>query len=521
MSSTPESTNSPAAATESMAATLQSFVRRMATYLQAEKCVFLLHDADSGELVAQSPALAISDEALAGMHAGVDAGISGEVFRSAHPIICHDCAADPRCQADAIAGLHARDCLTVPMVVERRNESQQVVERTTIGVIHVLNKRYGLKFSEEDIRLLTVLGRNAVAVLSSVRSFTTTATESQQLEYTLQSMSYGLLVISRSERIQLMNAAVGQILGLDPAQATKRPYTEVIVQEEIRDLLAHALKQGGDVVKEFTLAERIYQVQTALVRDERGATTGLLCVFNDVTELRNVERMKSDFVSTVSHELRTPLTAIKGFVHTLLDDPDGAFYDQPTRMEFYGIIDSECERLIRLINDLLNVSRIERGLPLHLNYDTVEVAPLLEKCVNFQRAYTEKHRLEVVAPADLPAIVADKDKLDQIITNLVSNAIKYSPDGGAITVSVVDAGDVLRFAVTDSGMGIPPDHLDKVFLRFHRVHSGDSQRVGGTGLGLYLVKNLVELHGGAIAIESTLGTGSTFSFTIPKQPPQA
>ncbi len=295
----------------------------------------------------------------------------------------------------------------------------------------------------------------------------------------------------------------------------------MVENDELRDFLAQALAQGGDLAHELTIDERIYQMQTAAVRDYQGQVTGLMCVMHDVTDLRNLERMKSDFVSTVSHELRTPLTAIKGFIRTLLDDPAGEYFDQDTRMEFYGIIDAECDRLTRLISDLLNVSRIERGQPLQLQYTEVDVAASVERAVSFQRSYADRHTLEVEMPDALPTIIADRDKLDQILTNLLGNAVKYSPAGGVITTRVCRDGDKLLFAVTDQGIGIPHDQLEKIFDRFHRVHSGDSQRVGGTGIGLFLVKNLVEAHHGVIWVESTLGKGSTFYFTLPLAPQSA
>ncbi|MHB9130533.1 MAG: ATP-binding protein [Armatimonadota bacterium] len=511
----------PVTTTEELSQTLQAFVRRVAMILQAEKCVIMLYERDSNELVAQQPALKLTDEEIAGFRVHMEAGITGEVYRDAQPVICHDCATDPRAQQEHLEGLGVRDSLSVPMIIERRNENQQVVERKPIGVIHVFNKRYGLQFAEEDIRLLTVLGRNAAAVISSARAFLAIASEKKQLEYTLASMNSGLLSISRSARIQLANSLAADLLQLDANHGIGSLYHEAIANEEIKEYLAVALEQREELAQEFQVGERFYRGQTAKIRDEKGTILGLLCVFNDITELRNVERMKSDFVSTVSHELRTPLTAIKGFIRTLLDDPTGEFYDQSTRMEFYGIIDSECDRLVRLISDLLNVSRIERGLPLHLNFDTVDAAALVEKCVSFQRSYTHNHELVVDIAANLPTIMADKDKLDQVLTNLISNAIKYSPEGGSVTIRVVDEGDKLCFSVTDQGMGIPPEHLEKVFQRFHRVHSGDSQRVGGTGIGLYLAKNLVDAHNGVIWVDSTIGKGSTFSFTIPKEQPKA
>lgn len=510
----------PVTTAEELTLTLQTFVRRVAMILQAEKSVIMLYDAEENILAAQSPALKLTDDQIAAFRVSADTGISGEVFREGHPIICHDCQDDPRTIKDMVGLLRVRDALTVPMVIERRNENQQVVDRTIIGVIHVFNKRYGLKFTDEDIRLLTALGRSAAAIISSARAFQAIAAEKKQLEYTLQSMNAGLLVLSRNERIQLLNNSAATVLGLDTQACIGQPYQDAIQNGEIREFIAASVSEESETAKEFVFGEHIYEVETAKVRDERQNIIGLLCVFNDVTELKNVERMKSDFVSTVSHELRTPLTAIKGFIRTLIDDPTGEFYDQDTRMEFYMIIDSECERLVRLISDLLNVSRIESGRQLQLNYDTMDISALAEKCLSFQRSYTEKHSLEIDIPQPVGEIVADKDKVDQIITNLLSNAIKYSPEGGVVTTRVVDEGDKVCISITDKGIGIPPDHIDKVFQRFHRVHSGDSQRVGGTGIGLFLVKSLVEAHGGAIWVESTLGKGSTFSFTLPKKPPK-
>ena len=512
----------PVTTAEELAQTLQTFVRRVAMILQAEKCVIMLFDPDTGELVAQSPALKMTDEEVAAFRVKIDQGISGEVFREGRPIICHNCSEDERTIQTMVNLTGARDSLTVPMLIERRNENQQVVERNIIGVIHVFNKRYGLTFTDEDIRLLTVLGRNAASVISSARAFQALTAEKKQLEYTLQSMTAGLLVLTRNQRISLLNAASAKILGIDPTYSIGKLFQDVINNEEIREFLAVSLEEEGETAREFVVEEHYFQAETAKVRDDKQNIMGLLCVLNDVTELRNVERLKSDFVSTVSHELRTPLTAIKGFIRTLLDDPTGEFYDQEIRMEFYGIIDSECDRLVRLISDLLNVSRLERGLPLHLNYATVNIAALVEKCISFQRSYSDKHQLVTDIPESLPQIEVDKDKLDQIITNLISNAIKYSPNGGTITTRVRDEGDKLRFSVSDQGLGIPTEHMDKVFQRFHRVHSGDSQRVSGTGIGLFLVKNLVQAHGGAIWVESEMGKGSTFFFTLPKhQPPEA
>ena len=509
----------PVTSAEELAQTLQTFVRRVAMILQAEKCAIMLYEPERNELVVQTPALKLTDAEIAACHIDVHRGISGEVYRDGKPIICLQCAEDPRAQGDIFAAINVRDALSVPMLIEHRNEHQQVTDRTIIGVLHVFNKRYGLQFTEEDVRLLAVLGRNAASVISSARAFQAITAEKKQLEYTLHSMTAGLLVLSRNQRINLVNAALTKLLGLDAEACIGMNYREAISNQEVREFLADSVTETGETAKEFIIGDQFLMAETAKVRDEKNTVIGLLCIFNDVTELRNVERMKSDFVSTVSHELRTPLTPIKGFIRTLLDDTDG-MYDQETRMEFYGIIDSECDRLVRLINDLLNVSRIESGRPLQLNHDSMSLTTLIEKCMSFQRGSTEKHELVLEVPHNLPPIIADKDKVDQIITNLLSNAIKYSPLGGTITTRVIDEGEKLCVSVTDHGMGIPAEQIDKVFDRFYRVNGGDAQKVGGTGIGLFLVKNLVEAHGGIVWVDSTVGKGTTFSFTLPKHPPE-
>jgi two-component system phosphate regulon sensor histidine kinase PhoR len=216
--------------------------------------------------------------------------------------------------------------------------------------------------------------------------------------------------------------------------------------------------------------------------------------------------------------LRTPLTSIKGFISTLLADTEG-YYDQATQHEFYQIIDTECDRLTRLISDLLNVSRIEAGRALDLNPKDVDLKTLIDKVVTVQKSYTDKHTFALEVDEDLPTILADEDKCDQILTNLINNAIKYSPNGGQITVSAHLKGDDVLLAISDQGMGMPKEHLPKIFDRFHRVDNRDTRKVGGTGIGLYLVKHLVEAHEGQIHVESEVGKGSSFIFNLPLKPP--
>jgi len=499
--------------------TLGAFVKRVGVIIQSEKCVILLYDRETGELVAQWPTLGLNRDQTRTFRLRATQGLTGEIFREGRPIICHDTVADPRTVKELVALLKIRNMLGVPLVIERRDAQQQVVERTVIGVISVFNKRGGASFNEEDVRLMTLLARNAAALISNAQYVIRMAAEKEQLESALQSMLAGVLVVGRDERVQLINAAARQMLGVPAENGIGRPAGEVVDAAVVLDLLRESLENKEEMSREIAIGGeggRVYQVQTALLRgDDRSDPTGVVATFSDITEIRNIERMKTEFVSSVSHELRTPLTSIKGFVRTLLDDTQG-YYDRDTQREFYQIIDAECDRLVRLISDLLNVARIESGRALELDLRTVDLAVLVAKVVTSQKSYTTKHKFYTNIPESCRFVVADEDKIDQILTNLISNAIKYSPDGGQVSVTAVDKDAYIAISVADEGIGIPAEHLPRLFARFHRVDSADTRRASGTGIGLYLVKHLVEAHGGSVSVESEVRKGSTFTFTVPK-----
>jgi PAS domain S-box-containing protein len=511
----------PITTTSELQATLRLFVKKVAMILQADKCVIMLYDKESGQLQAQSPAFGLADEEVRTFRIAASQGISGEAFREGQPIICDDLLGDVRTLKENVALLKVRNSLTVPLAIELKDENQEVVERQTIGVLHVFNKRGGGTFDDEDIRLLTVLARSAASVISNAQVFIAVTSAKQQLESTFQSMLSGVVVVGTSGQILLMNSAAKRIFGVPQDDGTGQNLISVVNNEKVQSLISASLEDAQEKAEEvslFTPGERIFQVQTALLRGENTAVAGVVATFNDITELRGVERMKTEFVASVSHELRTPLTSIKGFIRTLLDDTDG-YYDRVTQVEFYQIIDQECDRLVRLINDLLNVSRIEAGRALELNLKPVELGQLIAKVVTSQESYTTRHQIEADVSADLPTVIADEDKIDQVLTNLINNAIKYSPDGGVVLVSARSTGNEVEVGVRDHGLGIPREHLDKIFGRFHRVEGGDTRRAGGTGIGLYLVKHLVEAHGGRIWVDSEVGKGSTFTFTIPLSRP--
>ncbi len=512
----------PAPITE-LEETLRRLVTRIAAILQAEKCVFMLYNKDDDVLSAAKPALGFTDEEIKKFKIPATQGLSGQVYKQNKSIILYDAASDERAMKDIAAMLNIHNGASVPLIAEKRDEENRVIDRTTIGVLHVFNKRYGNIFIEEDLNLLERLAKNASAIIQNAKIFREVVEEKEELEQIIESVYSGLLMVNNQGKIMQMNTTARKMLSVDTTDVVGKQYYDIIENSAIKDIIVRSITDHEEVTEEVDMMlyneeERTYQTQTALVKDNDGEAIGTVAIFNDITEIRNIERMKTAFVSTVSHELRTPLTSIKGFISTLLADTEG-YYDADTQREFYQIIDTECDRLTRLISDLLNVSRIEAGRALDLNLREVTLPPLIDKVMSVQKSYTNIHTLITDVEDDLPIITADEDKVDQILTNLVSNAIKYSPNGGNVTLTCKKKDDGVIFSVADQGMGISEEHLPKVFERFHRVDNRDTRKVGGTGIGLYLVKHLVEAHGGTIWVESVVGKGSSFIFTLPPKPP--
>ncbi len=524
--------------------TLKRLVDRITKILQAEKCVFLLHDPARGTLYATEPALGFRPDQLRLLERRVSVdGFSSDVFRTSTPVILYDAEHDPRAQADGLTALGVQNAVSVPLILEKRDEDNRVLERSTVGVLHVFNKRRGERFNEEDVRLLQHMALQGAAIIARAQLYREVVQEKQELIHTIDSLYAGLLMVGIHGRIVQINPSARAILGIDPLMPLVGLTVEQAVPDErVRALLARALAQPTqEVADEITLAhgdtgpdapadatERIFQIQCAPVRDDFDLPAGVVAIFNDITEIRGVERMKTAFISTVSHELRTPLTSIKGFVSTLLADNDG-FYDDATRREFYTIIDTECDRLTRLIKDLLDVSRIEQGRSMQMYWQDVDVIGLTDKVLAAQRAYTKDHMLTRDFPDDFPFVEADPDKLDQVLTNLVNNAIKYSPRGGTVQVSGRVLSDShpqggvspqkVALRVSDEGMGISREHLSKLFDRFYRVDNRDNREIGGTGIGLALVKALTEAHHGTVTVESEPGKGTAFTVILPTRQP--
>jgi two-component system phosphate regulon sensor histidine kinase PhoR len=347
-----------------------------------------------------------------------------------------------------------------------------------------------------------------------------TLTEERNLSSAiLGSMVEGVAVVNGSERLVFANQGFVDILELDVPPKSGSALVEIVRQTEmieaVRQVLAGEPRVEAEIVT-GTLRQHFFAATVAAVR--AGETSGAVVVLHDITELRKLERVRRDFVANVSHEFKTPLTAIQGFSETLLA---GAIDDSQNRGRFLGIILEHSRRLARLTDDLLKLSQMDADR-LELEIRRVSVAELVESCLETtqHRAAEKDIRVYVSQPRELPDIAGDRRRLSEILQNLLDNATQYTLPGGRITLSAQTRDTDVIFTVSDTGIGIPKADQSRIFERFYRVDAARSREAGGTGLGLAIAKHLVEVHGGRIWVDSEIGQGSQFHFSVPVFDPE-
>ncbi len=341
-------------------------------------------------------------------------------------------------------------------------------------------------------------------------------TSKSRLEAVLLSMFEGVMVLDSQQRMILMNKSLQKALLIEEVPIGRNPL-EVIRNIEINRLIEQTVSSAGEVIsREVSLhmpEEKIFLVHGTAILDQ-GKTEGAVFVFHDFTELRRLEKIRKDFVANVSHELRTPVASIKGYAETLLD---GAIKDKKNAEDFLKIILSDADRLASLINDLLELSRIESG-KMQLSIKDCPVKPVCDQVFNLvkKQAEIKSLSLSLELPEKLSPVRADQEKFAQVLLNLIDNAIKYTLPGGSIRLSAEETKEEVKITVADTGIGIPQEDLSRIFERFYRVDKARSRELGGTGLGLSIVKHIVQAHGGSISVESELEKGSSFSLFLPK-----
>jgi PAS domain S-box-containing protein len=380
---------------------------------------------------------------------------------------------------------------------------------------------------EAETRLLAAYADQLAMALDNTALFEEAENKKTQLEQVFSSTSDGFLVVDLGGRIVGFNRQAGELLGIAPDEVVGRSFNEFVDllgasvawdEGQGQALLAmiesgRPAAGGGDL--ELRASEpRTLGWRAAPMRDLLGATVGVTITLNDVTRQREIDRMKTEFVSTVSHELRTPLTSIKGSLHLLLSDP--ALQLDATQRQLVDISVKNTDRLIRLITNILDISKIEAG-HIQLDLSMHHVEEFISTAVDGIVAFAESRGIDIAVdvPPDLPQARVDVDRMVQVVTNLLSNAIKFSPPGSTVTVSVSRKARQLELRVTDRGRGIAAEDMGKLFKKFQQLDGSNVRSVGGTGLGLAICRGIVEEHGGTIGVESQLGQGATFTVSLP------
>lgn len=342
--------------------------------------------------------------------------------------------------------------------------------------------------------------------------------QAEQLSTVIDNTESGLVLIDEKGYVHLVNRKFISMFGKTPKDYIGYLYYDVLDNEKIHQTVQETFLYEKNVKESITQnkeTEKNYlEIVGAPIFNEKNILKGAVLVLYDITELKNLELMRKDFVANVSHELKTPITSIKGFAETLLD---GAMDEEKSKGKFLEIIYQESNRLQLLIEDLLTLSRLERD-GFHLVKSTVDIPMLLDEIVPMMRHQAEKHHIYFKVKMDEGLTVqADSEKLKQVIINLLNNAISYTPLNGEISLIVEETNDFVRMQVKDTGIGIDMETLPRIFERFYRVDKARSRNTGGTGLGLAIVKHIIEVHGGKITVESEMDKGSTFSVYFLKE----
>jgi two-component system phosphate regulon sensor histidine kinase PhoR len=480
------------------AAILDEVADQAPALLGADACAIQLVEGD--ELVISAVGGKTAPSAV-GWRLPATARPAGDVVQARVPVVFSDAAEDGRLLVDdpVLAAGHSA-YLGVPLVG---------LEGGFQGVLAVYSERPRV-WREEEIEALAALAGNASAVLSNAELYQRVAMERERSYAILANIADGIVAVDREGRVVLWNQSAEQITGVPSAAAVGRTPLEVLQRElasddegSHRERLV-SVQRGGE--------EAWLSVTEAVMRDPVGAVSGRIFAFRDVSSERIVEQMKSDFVSTVSHELRAPLTSIYGFAETLLRRD--VLFGESERQTFLGYIASEAQRLTSIVDTLLGVARLEAG-DLQVELVPTDLRAVVSEVVTSvgQTSDVNGHKFVLHLPDEPLAASADREKLSQILTNLLDNAVKFSPGGGTVTVEAHRRSGHVEVRVVDEGQGIPEAERERIFSKFHRAES--SRGSGGAGLGLFIARGLVSAMGGRIWVDSVEGGGSSFAFELP------
>lgn len=409
--------------------------------------------------------------------------------------------------------LPLRQVIALPMVM-----SDEV-----LGLILVFHTFTG-SVTSNDRQILQSFADQAAIAVHNARLYEAVTNEKKRLSAILESSADGIMILDDEQRILRFNQSLGKMTGWRTEMALGRIYTDVVRWNSrkpgpsLDDMLHEDWETGHTLYMEGEL-ERLdgfsisVAIIFALLRREDGQPGNVVANVRDITNYRKAEEMKNNFISIVSHELKTPVALIKGYASTMLrDDADWA---QADYQEALKVIEDEADRLTELIENLLTASKLQ-GDGMRLNWADIHLEDVARRSAERFQKQTQQHEILLDFPIDLPLVRGDESWLRKVVDNLISNAIKYSPQGGEIILRGAYDDANVALSVQDSGIGLRSDQLEKVFERFYRVDDALTRSTQGTGLGLYLSRAIVDAHGGHVWAESQHGQGTTFTFTLPR-----
>ncbi|MFP6806691.1 MAG: ATP-binding protein [Pseudomonadales bacterium] len=353
---------------------------------------------------------------------------------------------------------------------------------------------------------------------SSAQRMAEITNDHNRLAMIFSGMVEGVIVVDPQQKIIQINQAAARVLDLSLASSLGKPIWEQVRVAEINTALEQTLDSlevvTAQIRRPLKAGDRVIDISAAALRDEQGDPVGAVIVLHDISELDRLERIRRDFVGNASHELKTPITVIRGLAETILDDED---MDPEVRRRFTEKISTQSHRLSQLVTDLMTLSRLESDTT-EKDFQHIDLEAVVKHSIVAVKDHCQEKELSLTLLIEAGvSIVGDLQTITQLIDNLIDNAIKYTPAGGEVGVKLYTEQGVAILRISDSGIGISPQHQQRIFERFYRVDKARSRDLGGTGLGLSIVKNIAEQHGGSVQLESQLGAGSVFTVSLPLQ----
>jgi PAS domain S-box-containing protein len=470
-----------------------------------------LTEAHTGDIVFVEQLLGAKFENLSQIRVKYGQGIAGWVAEHGEPVIINNAYADKRFYrgADRRSGFRTDSMICIPLQVEQR----------TIGVLQAINRQYG-EFTEYDLQLLKAIGGPLAAAIENARLHSDVLAEKRRVETIFSSMSEGMLTITTDGLITHANEALGALLLVDLDNLINKNVSAIAVLDtgDFDALLATLLNSEDEYIQIATDVERNngglvpVLISGAAIRNEKDEVSEIILTLSDLSQVREVERMREDLFQTIAHELRTPLATILMYARLLRE---GKARDEQKAARFLGVIERESDRLQRMVRRMMQLAKLE-ARELQRSPQPVLLNPLLDELLPpladqaIEKGLFFRQRIE----PNLPPILGDPEQLEETFGNLVVNAIKFTP-AGSISISVKEHDKRVLVKVTDQGIGIPEEALPNLFKRFYRAQTAVERGIAGTGLGLYVVKRNVENYNGTITVTSSLDEGATFTISFP------